>query len=573
MSERTVQFIFNKANTYGLRKDVNVLRQMFLAIGGQRFNFLELDPNEAPRSADIQVHLEVPVYAAVAWSPVNVFLMNPEYYVEAYDAYLPSFDVVLVRDKLAADALKVRTGAANIQWFPFCGVAMPANIKKAKQPLGNWLFTIGGSPRKMAGARAFLPLLEEGDQPIKIITSRADFAAELRVLATGKPVEVVQDFLEADELWFLQKNTAGHIVLSEAEGFCHAAAEARTCGAYLLASRCPTLVEYSDIATTTFMGTDAVPKGMHYEVDCGSFTRESWIAAQVALKAHKMAPAAQKLPAEAVAALTSLPLKRHGHLPPALDAATCPPISVITLTYNRRKFIDLSFHNLMWSDYPLDKIEWIVVDDSDNENAVSDKLMDFKAKVPALQLEYLPLAKKTPVADKRNLGCARAKNDIILFMDDDDHYPTTSFRRRVSWLTSCPEKKAAGCTTIALYDLVRGVSAVNVPPFNIPLGQRVSEATLVFYKSFWDSRPFAAGTNVAEGETWLTGREADFLELPPQQLIVALSHQTNISSRRVPADAKPGCFWGFSPDFMKFLHGLAGMEVEFGDLKGSKKKK
>jgi hypothetical protein len=558
---RTVQFILNKGNKFGLSKDVAVLKQMFLATG-DRYNFLELDPNEPSRAADVQVHLEVPVYAAIPWSPVNIFLVNPEYYVSAYDAYLPSFDLVITRDAAAA----ARLGIAH---FPFCGVAMPAGIKKSKAPIDGWLWVIGSSSRKMAAARAFLPLLEAGDQHIKIITGRADFAAELNTLSKGKNVSVVQDFLDQEELWYLQKNTAGHIVLSEAEGFSHAAAEARTCGAYVLASRCPVLLEYADGATTTFMGAEA---GINGVVDCGSFRRDDWVVAQEALKVHKVVPKQPVLPSSALAALPKL---RHGHLPPALDPSACPPISVITLTYNRRRFIDLSFHNLMWSDYPLDKIEWIVVDDSDNENAVSDKLMDFKAKVPALQLEYLPLAKKTSVADKRNLGCARATNDIIMFMDDDDHYPTTSFRRRVSWLLSNPKKKAAGCTTIALYDLVRGVSAVNVPPWVLPLGQRVSEASLAFYKSFWAERPFAAGTNVGEGETWVDGRESAFVEIPPQQIIVALSHQTNISSRRVPADAKPGCFWGFSPEFMKFLHGLAGVEIEFGDIKndGTTKKK
>jgi glycosyltransferase involved in cell wall biosynthesis len=248
---------------------------------------------------------------------------------------------------------------------------------------------------------------------------------------------------------------------------------------------------------------------------------------------------------------------------------------VVTLTYNRRKFIDLAFHNLMWSDYPLDKIEWIVVDDSDNEHAISDKLMDFCAKVPALHLEYVPLAARTSIAEKRNIGCARASNDIIVVMDDDDHYPTTSFRRRVSWLLS-GDKAAVGCSMIAMYDLVRGASAVNVPPWNIPLAQRLSEATLAFRKSFWEARPFSGDIaespqrpegRLAEGEAWIAGREAQFLEIPPQQIIVALSHNNNVSSRRVPADAKPSCFWGFSPEMLKFLHGLAGMQVEFNDLK------
>jgi hypothetical protein len=40
-----------------------------------------------------------------------------------------------------------------------------------------------------------------------------------------------------------------------------------------------------------------------------------------------------------------------------------------------------------------------------------------------------------------------------------------------------------------------------------------------------------------------------------------MTHGSNASSRRVP-EGKISCFWGFPPEFLKFLHGLAGVEVE-----------
>jgi glycosyltransferase involved in cell wall biosynthesis len=197
-------------------------------------------------------------------------------------------------------------------------------------------------------------------------------------------------------------------------------------------------------------------------------------------------------------------------------------------------------------------------------------------KAKGLDFIYLPLAEKKTVGAKRNIGCAAATNDIIVFMDDDDHYPPTSLRRRVSWLTKPldgrPEAQVVGTTMIAMYDLKRGTSAVNVPPWNLPLGQRVSEATLAFRKSFWQERPFTA-VAVAEGEDWLSGRESKFLEIPPQQIIVAFSHGDNSCSRRIPEDAVPNCFWNFGPDYLKFIHGLVGITVELQDASKEKKKK
>ena len=152
-------------------------------------------------------------------------------------------------------------------------------------------------------------------------------------------------------------------------------------------------------------------------------------------------------------------------------------------------------------------------------------------------------------------------------MDDDDHYPETSFRRRVAWLTKHPllkgSIKAVACTTIACYDLIKGVSAVNSPPFDIPLGQRISEATLTFYKDWFQSQKFDKLIQVGEGESLVKGREHEVLEIPPQQIIVAFSHGKNTSDRRIPSadGVEPSCFWGFPKEYLVFIHGLAGIKV------------
>jgi len=247
-------------------------------------------------------------------------------------------------------------------------------------------------------------------------------------------------------------------------------------------------------------------------------------------------------------------------LPPLLLQNDCPPISIITLVHNRPKFIENACLNLLSTDYPKDKIEWIVVDDSDSDKSPSDRIIRFENKFPGT-IVYIPLTKKTSIGNKRNLAVKRSKNDIILMMDDDDHYPETSFRRRVAYLTKgLSHALCAVCTTIAMYDLRTGVSAVNVPPFDLSLGQRCSEATLTFTRSFWEGRNFET-VDMAEGEGFLNGREQFVVEMPPQQIIVALSHGTNTSRRKTP-EGDPGCFWGFPRELIEFLHGLIDVKIE-----------
>ena len=237
-----------------------------------------------------------------------------------------------------------------------------------------------------------------------------------------------------------------------------------------------------------------------------------------------------------------------------------PFISICTPTFNRRPFIPIMIKCFENQTYPKDKIEWIVVDDSEADKSPSNRIVQFQGQFPGV-VTYIPLTKKVVIGQKRNLAVERAKHNIILMMDDDDHYPVTSFRRRVAYLTKgLRPYECAVCTTIAMYDLTTGVSAVNVPPFDISFGKRCSEATLTFTKDFWLKKGFPI-VDVAEGEGFLDGRETQVCEMPPQQIIVALSHGTNASQRKVPA-GDPGCFWGFPKELLEFLHGLVGVKVE-----------
>ena len=69
---------------------------------------------------------------------------------------------------------------------------------------------------------------------------------------------------------------------------------------------------------------------------------------------------------------------------------------------------------------------------------------------------------------------------------------------------------------------------------------------------------------MSEGEGFIEGREQEVIDVQPQQIIVAMSHGSNASSRRIPPgpSGKPSCFWGFPKEFLVFLHRLAGVEID-----------
>jgi hypothetical protein len=87
---------------------------------------------------------------------------------------------------------------------------------------------------------------------------------------------------------------------------------------------------------------------------------------------------------------------------------------------------------------------------------------------------------------------------------------------------------------------------MNVPPLQLEMSERISEATLIFTKKFWDERQFS-DVSIAEGDSFIRGREHMCRELSPQEVIVSLVHPLNTSSRKIPDFKEPnGCHYGFN---------------------------
>jgi hypothetical protein len=84
--------------------------------------------------------------------------------------------------------------------------------------------------------------------------------------------------------------------------------------------------------------------------------------------------------------------------------------------------------------------------------------------------------------------------------------------------------------------------------------ERVSEATLAYTKEFFEEKGFDEEVRIAEGNTFIHGREQKCRELSPQEIIVSLVHPRTTSSRRAPAGMEPnGCHFGFTDDLFTML--------------------
>jgi hypothetical protein len=90
----------------------------------------------------------------------------------------------------------------------------------------------------------------------------------------------------------------------------------------------------------------------------------------------------------------------------------------------------------------------------------------------------------------------------------------------------------------------------------------------VFTKKFWEQRKFP-DIQIAEGETFISGREQMCREISPQEVIVSLVHPKNTSSRRVPNLVEPnGCHYGFNENLFTLVTQI-GEQLSSGGQKES----
>ncbi len=258
---------------------------------------------------------------------------------------------------------------------------------------------------------------------------------------------------------------------------------------------------------------------------------------------------------------------RHGGkpaLPPPAKlgepkGAVPPKIGVITVTKNRAEWWPNMLRNITTQEWPTSRLEWIIVDDSDNGRDLSAEVAALRTRLPALCIKYERLTEPVSIGEKRNMAVRAASADTTVFacMDDDDHYPPSSLAMRASWLTR-PETEIAYCSALQMYDACRYISAMSIPPLDASPVERISEASLCFTRRAWDELQFP-DVSMAEGEFFFYERIGKTVEIPPQGVIVSFIHRGNTSSRRVPEDQEPnGSHYGFSDEFFQWLSLTAG---------------
>lgn len=196
-----------------------------------------------------------------------------------------------------------------------------------------------------------------------------------------------------------------------------------------------------------------------------------------------------------------------------------PKVSVCTPTYNRRPFIPYAIKNFTRQTYPMDKMEWVVVDDG--TDCIEDCLKD----VP--NVKYFRVEEKMPIGKKRNYMHSKCTGDIIVYMDDDDFYPKERVMHAVDGLRE-PKIMCTGSSNMFMhYNHINTIYELG------PYGPKHSTAgTFAFKKHLLNFSSYNEEAEYAEEKGFLHNYTVPFSQLNPMKTILVFSHEYNTFDKK-----------------------------------------
>jgi glycosyltransferase involved in cell wall biosynthesis len=200
---------------------------------------------------------------------------------------------------------------------------------------------------------------------------------------------------------------------------------------------------------------------------------------------------------------------------------THPFVSILTPTYNRRKFIPAAIRCFDLQTYPKDKMEWLILDDgTDSVEDLFKPLMEKNKNI-----RYIRNEEKLLIGKKRNMLQAAAKGKYLIWMDDDDYYPP----ERVSYAVQCFRSRGskapllAGSTECYLYF----ADIKKIYKFG-PYGpNHATNGTMVVHKDYASTHRYNETLTHAEEKEYLEDYKNPMIQLDPRKVLLVMCHTQN----------------------------------------------
>ena len=196
-----------------------------------------------------------------------------------------------------------------------------------------------------------------------------------------------------------------------------------------------------------------------------------------------------------------------------------PLVSIVTPTYNRRRFIPSLIKMVQQQTYPRDRIEWIIYDDG--QEPIGDLIEAARSSLPVTR--YIFSEEKMTLGEKRNKLNEEAQGEIIVAMDDDDFYFPERVSAAVSALQKSPTVDLAGSSKIFMF-FTDTKEIYSVGPY---FPNHATNGTMAWRKRYAMSRRYDETVAFAEEKSFLEGYKNNLIQLDPMKVMLVMSHSDN----------------------------------------------
>ena len=202
--------------------------------------------------------------------------------------------------------------------------------------------------------------------------------------------------------------------------------------------------------------------------------------------------------------------------------STFPFVSVITPTYNRKRFIPYLLECYKSQTYPKDKMEWIIYDDG------SEPVGEFFKNLPFPNVRYIYNEEKQNIGYKRNVLNSEAKGDIIIAMDDDDYYPPERVSHVVNKFRAQPKYQLAGSSEIFMY--YTDIQTIyKFGPYN---QNHATNGTMAWTIEYAKSHKYDENVTHAEEKSFLENYKHPMIQLEAIKTMLVISHSENTFDKK-----------------------------------------
>jgi len=203
---------------------------------------------------------------------------------------------------------------------------------------------------------------------------------------------------------------------------------------------------------------------------------------------------------------------------------TYPLVSIITPTYNRRKFIPALIRCVLNQTYPLEHIEWVVLDDG--SDPVGDLFKDVPKSIKGFR--YIYEKEKRNIGAKRNRLNAETKGEIIVAFDDDDYYHPERVSHVVHKFKQRQDVQLAGSSELYMY--YTDIKTIyKLGPYH---ANHATNGTLAFRRAYANTHRYDEDVTHAEEKSFLDSYANPMIQLDPYKVMLVISHLQNTFNKK-----------------------------------------